>query len=341
MKRVLWGAAENGASRQARILRGKEAMKAFLKAILGGMVLLLVSCSAPAAPTTRSVPRHYQVLHQTRPTAKEVKQRAAAAAARTQAARDRLDKIIVPFQLVMADVCPRPTRLTGGYLVSRHEDGKEYLDEVAKNGPFPDLQAGDEVTGATKSGNRLHLWLRRKAPKGGQDITLEREAALVATCPFLFYVKDSDYLNIYVDHGKVIISTGLVGFASQEELGIALGHELAHIVLQRQGAKEQRQTAGWLAGFLPDPVAENGADPMAFEMEADYLGLYITARAGLPIDGAPAFWKRLAEKDSVMSEPSLRAGKPSAVRRFRAMRQTIAEIAGKKAKGEPLVPTTR
>jgi len=68
------------------------------------------------------------------------------------------------------------------------------------------------------------------------------------------------------------------------------------------------------------------------EIEADYVGLYFTARAGYDISQAGPFWKRL---ESVSP-----AGKDHSTGEQRALaaQRTADEIKAQKAAGKPLEP---
>jgi predicted Zn-dependent protease len=75
-----------------------------------------------------------------------------------------------------------------------------------------------------------------------------------------------------------------------------------------------------------------------FEREADYVGLYLTARAGIPIDDAPKFWRRMAVANPASTKGGFLASHPPAAERFLALEATVAEIKSKLATGEPLLP---
>jgi hypothetical protein len=72
------------------------------------------------------------------------------------------------------------------------------------------------------------------------------------------------------------------------------------------------------------------------ESQADYVGLYLTARAGYDISGAGAFWRRLARDHG---DPWYdRWDHPSAAARSRALDAAREEIAAKIKAGAPLIP---
>ena len=59
--------------------------------------------------------------------------------------------------------------------------------------------------------------------------------------------------------------------------------------------------SGAVFGGQTDEYSDAGAQigvaafSQAFELEADYVGLYILARAGYPTKNAAAFWRKMAE----------------------------------------------
>jgi predicted Zn-dependent protease len=79
-----------------------------------------------------------------------------------------------------------------------------------------------------------------------------------------------------------------------------------------------------------------GAYSQEFEAEADYVGLYVIARAGYRIDDAANFWRRMA-----ISSPgsvTMTGDHPATPERFVALQAAVKEIEAKTAQGQPLVP---
>jgi predicted Zn-dependent protease len=75
-----------------------------------------------------------------------------------------------------------------------------------------------------------------------------------------------------------------------------------------------------------------------FEAEADYVGLYIMAGAGLEFAEGPKFWRRMAANNPKAINNGAGGTHPSTVYRFAALEQAVAEIDDKKAGGLPLQP---
>jgi predicted Zn-dependent protease len=79
-----------------------------------------------------------------------------------------------------------------------------------------------------------------------------------------------------------------------------------------------------------------------FEFEADYMGLYLAARANLDIGNAANLWRKMAvTSPGSINEKSYFASHPSSPERFLTMDKTIEEIKAKKASGTPLVPDNK
>jgi beta-barrel assembly-enhancing protease len=198
----------------------------------------------------------------------------------------------------------------------------------------------------------LHLDVRRAgAPV---DVTLQPARA----CDYPFHIVADPSINAFADGDAVFIADGMMEFVqSDDELAVVLGHEMAHDFRGHIDAKRRNAIAGMLVGVVIDFVVTAGTrtvEPLLryrlnelgtmafskqFEAEADYVGLYVMARAGYPIDGAAQFWRRMA----VASPGSITMARdhPPTPERFVALNATIAEIEAKEARGEPLVPNEK
>ncbi|MDJ0865337.1 MAG: M48 family metallopeptidase [Myxococcota bacterium] len=116
---------------------------------------------------------------------------------------------------------------------------------------------------------------------------------------------------------EVLVPTGLVDFArDDDELAIALSHQLAHNVLGRMWRAED-------------------------EPPADRLGLFMAARAGYDVGKAPAFWDRLAADEPWKISDDMQGGRnlhAAMALRAPVIRDTVEEIERRIAAGDPLVP---
>ena len=103
------------------------------------------------------------------------------------------------------------------------------------------------------------------------------------------------------------MTSGMVRVVDNDsELAVTLGHEMGHSILG--------------TGSRPD-----------FESDADYIGLYLAARAGFDITVAPGFWRRWAirEPGQLRMEDYGFYTHPRSAKRALALDQTIREIHAK------------
>lgn len=144
--------------------------------------------------------------------------------------------------------------------------------------------------------------------------------APVPVCGYAVEVMNSDKVNAYADGQRIRITRGVLWFVNQDaELAMVLAHELAHNVMGH---------AGTLRSFFDDKKSR--------EADADYVGLFIMARAGFEIEKAPNFWRRIAATFPRMIDSS--ASHPIMPYRFVAHRKATEEIRRMEADGLPLVP---
>jgi beta-barrel assembly-enhancing protease len=150
-------------------------------------------------------------------------------------------------------------------------------------------------------------------------------------CAYDAQVIPGPQLNASADGRHVFISTGLVSYTrSDDMLALVLGHEFAHDVLHHHDRLDQK-------GFARNVLGELGSTPQSLntaEREADYVGLYLTARAGYDISQAPDFWRQFPESigDFGWSHPGGRE-------RAASLAATRDEILRKQRDGAPLTPT--
>ncbi len=176
----------------------------------------------------------------------------------------------------------------------------------------------------------------------------------VPVCDYPVNVDFSDYnVNAYADGQSIKISRGMMRFANDNELAVVIGHELAHNNMDHRGKKTQNTSVGMGIGLVFDLMAAaNGvstnftndfggigaqAYSVEFEQEADYVGLYLTARAGYPIGVAPHFWRRMAAEESADAIDT-GGSHPTTPQRFVALEKATAEINAKKKAGKALRP---
>jgi len=128
-------------------------------------------------------------------------------------------------------------------------------------------------------------------------------------------------LNAFTTGSEIVIHSSLLRIArSDAQLGMIVGHELAHANLGHLDKQRANQALGWTSGAVIDvgillgtristgltfarefARAGQRAYSVAFEREADYVGAYYAARAGYDLTGAEEFWRSysLESPDSI------------------------------------------
>jgi hypothetical protein len=151
-----------------------------------------------------------------------------------------------------------------------------------------------------------------------------------AACAYDAQVLPGSDLNASADGRHVFISAALVDYARTDDmLAVVLGHEFAHDVLHHHQREDEK---GFARGVL-GPLGSSPASHMVAEKEADYVGLYLAARAGYDITDAPEIHRHFP---AVAGDLGL--SHPANAERAAALAATRDEITAKRQRGEPLVP---
>lgn len=162
-------------------------------------------------------------------------------------------------------------------------------------------------------------------------------------------------LNAHADGQRVVIYPAMIDYATNDnQLAFVIAHEFAHSIMAHVASQQKNVAIGGILGSLLDVAAQSqgvntggnlgkiGAQQALlryspdFENEADYVGLYILARAGFVIEEAPGFWRAMSlNAPQAVYATTTHPNNPS---RTVAMNNTVNEINAKKAAGQPLVP---
>ncbi len=126
-------------------------------------------------------------------------------------------------------------------------------------------------------------------------------------------------------------------------LATVVGHEIAHDLMGHIDKRRGNAAIGMLFDLVFAGLGANtngafarmgaGAFSREFEAEADYVGLYLEARAHYPIAKAPDFWRRMGALHPDHIKDSFQSDHPAAPARFVALEKTVAEIAAKEKGG--------
>lgn len=185
-----------------------------------------------------------------------------------------------------------------------------------------------------------------------------KETGKFSDCTYKFEMNFSnEERNAYADGKKIYLTAGMMDFVQgYDELALVVGHEVAHNVLEHRANTELGAVLGGFVGFTLDlglavaGVNTGGAitkfgmavgartKSKEFERDADYLGLYLAARAGFDVSDTPSFWHRLAASRDEKQKDGWLASHPLDLERAAAIRLAIEEINQKRQEGRPLLP---
>ena len=170
----------------------------------------------------------------------------------------------------------------------------------------------------------------------------------VEICDYPLALLNQNEVNAYADGNNIVVFSGLMDFArTDQELSLVLAHELSHNAMRHIDAKKANFFIGLLFDILVTGVtgvdlgirnAAALAYSQEFEAEADYVGLYVMARAGIPLDNSADFWRRISTNNPDAINKNFLATHPSTPERFVAMEDTINEIHLKIAGNSELLP---
>jgi len=206
--------------------------------------------------------------------------------------------------------------------------------------PLPPFAGGASVGGLDRISARL------------SQAILQPDMCNRLNCPpsggYVVELIDDDAVNAATDGDRIYVARGLLDFAANDgELAAVLAHEIAHGLLDHLGSKQQDAVLGAVLGAalgvaVGVDVSGLGANLGAltysktYEREADYVGLYILARAGYGLRDAYTMWQKLATVST--SRGSFLDSHPAFTERLALLRATNDEIAAKIRTRQPLVP---
>lgn len=223
------------------------------------------------------------------------------------------------------------------------------------------LMRGDlllQVNGEPVEGKNIaELYTFVKSKEQPLQLLVEREGEELAfdlygvqSCKYRVLLITQDSINAYADGVNVYVTTGMLRFVeSDDELALVIGHEISHNSLGHLTKRRGNAALGTLFDILVTVAtgvdtqgAFGGIGSMAysqaFEAEADYSGIYMSARAGYDINMAPDFWRSLAVENPGAIERGYAASHPSTPERSAAMDECIKEIGDKRLASLPLLP---
>lgn len=280
----------------------------------------------------------------------------------------RLQNVAFPLLLASAEWCPFDQEPAYGFsLAGKQAFGNGGEDGVGKGvevsyvhprspAALADLRLGDQVLEVNTRdvahnaaeevmGLVGRLTRARVQPLQLDIVRSDRRHRIylsaVSACQYSLRVIQTDQINALSTGHQVAVTTGLMQFVrSDDELGWVLAHEMAHNVLGHvQNAKLQAILNSLLGAMVGEP-ASLPPSLRSLEVQADYVGSYIMARAGYELQAVRQVWKRLREIElrPAISGQSFERSHPTTDERLAAFEVTVLEIEGKRARGELLEP---
>lgn len=181
---------------------------------------------------------------------------------------------------------------------------------------------GDLEQVAAATAGPVRVTFERRDGETGAVTTHAATIAPVPVCDIPLHLAPGRAVNAWSVGRSVRFSGGMVRFAHDDgELALVIAHEVAHIVLEHNGN---------VLNYL-----NYTADPGHFEAEADYVGLYLVARAGYDPHAGLALLRRMALSFPHMNDTQTHLATRA---RFDYLRRALEEMKAKRRDGKPLLP---
>lgn len=285
---------------------------------------------------------------------------------------DRLFRVYYPLQLASTEICTKDVGNLSGIIVHTKEAYDQEFREIASrlygldnslrvksvhplsSAALSGLTSGDrilEINGRSLAGKNLSDLgdILKEQMMSTRALTLRVERGnevhstafdLSSGCRYRALLAPTDIVNAISDGEAIAITTGMLKFAeSDTELAFVLSHEMAHNALGHNSTSRKVGKA-FLHALLGPVITQmtTSGDSKERESDADYLGLYIAARANYDISSASAFWRRMAEEHPQAIEGTFTASHPGLAERSLTIEATIKEIQHKRKMGTNLLP---
>jgi len=190
----------------------------------------------------------------------------------------------------------------------------------------------------------------RRIAAASEELMRERgQAKDIETYKWEFnLIKDDDQVNAWaMPGGKVAVYTGILPVAKDETgLAVVLGHEVAHAIAKHGNERLSQGLLAQLGGLALSAAlsgypaqtqnlfmtAYGAGAQLGFllpysrthELEADRIGLILTARAGYDPREAIPFWERMAAQGGARP-PEFLSTHPAGENRIRQIRELMPE----------------
>lgn len=235
----------------------------------------------------------------------------------------------------------------------RAEQGR-FSEEVKRN-PLQKVSTNEAVPATAAMKARVKAIAKRVEPQAERLCRELYRDANSKSCQYGLELSTEPRINAFADGEKVVLTTSMIKLAQDNDhLAFVFAHELAHNIMDHPSRVGRNAMGGSLLGTALDigaaaaGVSTGGAFGQiggqaallryspSFELEADYIGLYILHRAGYNIEDAPNFWRAMARHhpDNIYNSTT----HPTNPERFVVMNKTINEIRSKEKLGMSMLP---
>ena len=203
-------------------------------------------------------------------------------------------------------------------------------DEVADGElAFTEIKSKEKIATDPVVNKRVQRVGQRIAAAVGADLPTARWEFVVFDEP--------DTINAFaLPGGKVGVYSGLLDLvASDDELAIVMGHEIAHVTARHGAERMSEGVAAAMLGVAVDVYAKDsrnhdlvlaaygiGASGAMLkfsrnnESEADYIGIRYAAKAGYDPRAAITFWQKMEKESKGSKVPAFLSTHPSNERRI-------------------------
>lgn len=171
---------------------------------------------------------------------------------------------------------------------------------------------------------------------------------LTRACAFRVELGNADNVNSYADGQRIMITRGMLNFAkSDTEVAYLIAREMAHNALGHAAKQRSNSVVGQQIDNLirvnPDLSMLIGSagikpTPQDLDLAADYLSLYLLARAGYGLDQVSSFWQRLASQYPASVLNAHTALHPAHAARLSTLEKSLKEVKAKQQAKKPLLP---
>ncbi len=221
------------------------------------------------------------------------------------------------------------------------------------------LREGDLLTAlngaALGTGRRAQQRLNSLSMNENAHLELERAGTVLhvsyrprTACSYeILYLNSQDEINAYADGHAIALTRGMLRFVMDDrDLALVITHEISHNSMGHITKKQGNVLLGSLADLLISAATgvhtgifsnlASTAFSQEFEAEADYVGLYLMARAGYDLEGVADFWRRMSVEHS--GSIDIGSTHPTSPERFLSINATTRELHLKQEQGLPLKP---